>query len=114
MLVDLNTLKLHCRVDGDDEDALFSAYGEASEERVASYLNRKIYPNQTDLDTAVTAGTAGDDPMIVNESVKAAIMLLVGHLYANREAVVESKIEMVELPMGVMFLLTPYRVGMGL
>lgn len=114
MLVDLATLKLHCRVDASDEDTLITAYGEAADERVASYLNRNIYATQQALDAAVTAGTAGDDPMVVNDSVKAAVMLLVGHLYANREAVVEAKIEMQELPMGVMFLLTPYRVGMGL
>ena len=114
MLVDLATLKLHCRVDASDEDTLITAYGEAADERVASYLNRKIYANQNDMDDAVDSGVAGDDPMVVNDSVKAAIMLLDGHLYANREAVVEAKIEMQELPMGVMFLLTPYRVGMGL
>lgn len=114
MLVELDTLKLHCRVDSSDEDALINIYGDAADERIESYLNRKVYSTQTALSAAVTAGTAGDDPMVVNDSIKAAEMLIVGHLYNNRESVVESKIEMIELPMGVSYLLTPYRVGMGL
>lgn len=114
MLVELSTLKLHCRVDSSDEDALITIYGDAADERVMSYLNRNLYSTQLALDAAVTAGTAGDDPMVVNDSVKAAIMLLVGHLYNNRESTVEAKIEMMELPMGVSYLLTPYRVGMGI
>lgn len=114
MLVELDTLKLHCRVDSSDEDALISIYGDAADERIETYLNRKVYPTQSALTSAVTAGTAGDDPMVVNDSIKASIMLLVGHLYSNRESTVDPRTEMVELPMGVSYLLTPYRMGMGI
>lgn len=114
MLVDLDTLKLHCRIDINDEDALVVIYGDAADERIESYLNRRVFTTQSALNTAVTAGTAGDDPMVVNDSIKAAIMLLVGHLYNNRESTVDPRTEMVELPMGVSYLLTPYRVGMGI
>jgi uncharacterized phiE125 gp8 family phage protein len=45
----------------------------------------------------------------VPEDIKAAILLTVGHLYANREAVVVGTIAS-ELPMGVRSLLSPLRV----
>jgi Phage gp6-like head-tail connector protein len=114
MLVELDTLKLHCRVDSNDEDTIITIYGEAADERVMSYLGRNVYTTQVALTAAVTAGTAGDDPMVVNDSIKASIMLLVGHLYSNRESTVDPRTEMVELPMGVSYLLTPYRMGMGI
>lgn len=50
----------------------------------------------------------GDDPSDVPEPVRHAILLLVGHLFENREAV--SVTQMHELPMAVESLITPYRV----
>ena len=41
--------------------------------------------------------------------LRAAVLLLVGHLYENREAVADVK--MAELPMGVATILERYRVG---
>jgi len=44
----------------------------------------------------------------VPPAIKAAILLMVGHLYAHREAVSDAKPE--TLPLGVESLLAPYRV----
>ena len=44
----------------------------------------------------------------VPEDIKAAIKLMIGHLYANRESVVVGRIA-TELPMGVKFLLDNHR-----
>ena len=52
------------------------------------------------------AGYATDD---VPPSIKAALLLLIGHRYANREAIVTGTIS-TELPLGVQDLLTPHRV----
>ena len=41
--------------------------------------------------------------------LRAAVLLLVGHLYENREAVADNKLA--ELPMGVATILERYRVG---
>lgn len=46
--------------------------------------------------------------MVVNDSIKSAVLLTVGHLYANREA--STNRQLVDLPMGVQFLLQPFKV----
>lgn len=47
--------------------------------------------------------------MLANGSILAAVRLTLGHLYANREAVV-SGVTVAELPLGVNDILRPYRV----
>ena len=49
------------------------------------------------------------DGMVVNEAIKAAVLLMVGHLYANREDVATG-ISVTKLPNGAEWLLQPYRV----
>lgn len=53
-------------------------------------------------------GDAGDVP----RPIRSAMLLLVGHLYGHREAVVgvENRDSSTELPLGVSALLAPYRV----
>ena len=49
------------------------------------------------------------DGMVVNEVIKSAVLLIVGHLYANREDVVAGA-SVAQLPNGAEWLLAPYRV----
>ena len=49
------------------------------------------------------------DGMVVNEAIKAAVLLIVGSLYANREDVV-SGVSVAKLPNGAEWLLQPYKV----
>lgn len=49
------------------------------------------------------------DGMVVNEAIKAAVLLTVGHLYANREDVVIGA-SVAALPNGADYLLQPYKV----
>jgi hypothetical protein len=58
---------------------------------------------------ALTASDMATRGMVVNESVKAALLLGVGSLYENRGDGAGG-----ELPLGARSLLQPYRVGMGL
>ena len=55
------------------------------------------------------AGSYGDGVKVSTcpSSIKSAILLIVGHLYANREAVDPAPLKM--LPLGVDALLSPYR-----
>lgn len=53
---------------------------------------------------------AGKAASMVPESLKAAILFLVGHYYANREAVVTDATA-TELPLGVQSILSSYRAG---
>lgn len=50
--------------------------------------------------------------MVLNDAIKAAMLLILGHLYTNREDVITGTIA-TDLPMGSRSLLQPYRVGMG-
>jgi len=68
-MLTLAEAKLHCRIDGTDEDALLAGMIEAATAAVGDYIN-----SPTPLDTTAPA------------PVKAAALLLVGDLYANRES----------------------------
>lgn len=57
-------------------------------------------------------GYATGSPDMFPETIRRAILLIVGHLYENREQVVVGA-SVAELPMGVLFLLQPYRLKMG-
>jgi len=108
-LIDLPTAKLHLRADGSYEDDLIQLYIDAAESNAISFLNRNVYPTQADLDAAAEPEEAL--PMVINSAVRAAILLIVGHLYANREENVQGAVN--KLPMGAHALLYPHRVGLG-
>jgi uncharacterized phiE125 gp8 family phage protein len=69
------------------------------------------WPNADDRDDAIkiTYRVGYGDADDVPENVKHAILLLVGHLYENRESSTEAALK--ELPMGIEFLLNNERVG---
>ena len=69
-MLTLAETKLHLRVDHDDEDALITALMATATAACADYLNMPA----ADLVVAVPA------------PIKSAALLLVGDLYANREA----------------------------
>jgi len=50
--------------------------------------------------------------MVVNPAIQAACLLILGHLFANREDVATG-VTVAELPMGSRHLLGPYRIRMG-
>jgi hypothetical protein len=62
---------------------------------------------------AVLDGTAGVDPILANDSIRAAILLMLGHLYRTREDVQGSDGATIQVPMGAHSLLWPYRIGLG-
>lgn len=62
------------------------------------------------LDPVRVTFTAGyGDAADVPGALKAAIRLIVGHLYENRESVVVGTVDAKELPMGVAALVNPFR-----
>lgn len=58
-----------------------------------------------------TTGYSTGSPNTLPSAIKAAMLLTIGHLYANRQAVAEK--QAYELPLGVTSLLQPYRRQMG-
>ena len=105
MLLDLATVKLHLRVDDSAEDALIGLYVTAAEEFAMQFLGRTIYATEL----AQGLDTAG---IVINPAIQAALLLIVGHLYANREDVLAG-VSVAQLPNGSQYLMQPYRSGMG-
>lgn len=71
-----------------------------------NYTYPEIYNRINAVIVTVTIGYA--NAAAVPEDLKAAIKLLVAHLYENRESVMVGRM-VTELPMGVKFLLSKYR-----
>ncbi len=109
--VSIEVAMQHLRAEEDDRSYV-QVLLDAAEDSAAQYLNRRIYADDGALALAVLDGTAGERPILLNPSVNAACLLILGSLYANREDVVIGIISS-ELPMGSRSLLTPYRVGLG-
>ena len=105
MLLDLATVKLHLRVDDSAEDALIGLYATAAEEFATQFLGRTIYATEL----AQGLDTAG---IVINPAIQAALLLIVGKLYACREDAVVG-VSVTQLPNGAEYLLMPYRVGLG-
>jgi len=101
----------HVRADDDDRSHVELLLA-AAEDSASQFLNRRFYADEALLATAVLDGSGGADPILINPSVRAACLLILGSLYANREDVVVG-VSSSELPMGSRALLTPYRVGWG-
>jgi hypothetical protein len=101
----------HLRIDAIDEPNL-SLYMGAAEQAASDYTCRTFYASQTALNEAEANGNVGQHPMVITDAVIAAMLLILGHLYMNREDVLVG-ITPAELPMNSRYLLAPYRVGMG-
>jgi len=110
-LITIEQARLQCRADAADDDML-GVYGDAAEQAAMDFLNRKVYPDEATMAAAIESGVAGADPVVVNPAIRAAILLIAGHLYRNREGVGSEQLR--ELPMGVHQLLWPHRVGLGI
>ncbi|MBY0633754.1 head-tail connector protein [Enterobacter sp. NIC22-4] len=105
-MVDLDVVKQHCRIDTDfsGDDALLILYAGAAARYVQTWTRRTLYENQSSL------GYADDpEPILLNDDVKAAMLLLIGHWYANRESVAIGQ-TVAEVPLAVESLLQPYRI----
>ena len=88
-LLTLADVKLHCRIDHDDEDSLLGALIATATTAVADYLN------VTSVDSTAAA------------PVKSAALLLVGSLYEQRES--QGERQFYKNP-AFEALLNPYRV----
>lgn len=110
MLISDAQARAHLRID--DEAEIIAVYIGAAELAAQEFLNRRVFADQIALDAAVLVDDAGTAPMVINDAIRAAMLLTLGHLYANREDVVIGTISSV-LPLGSRALLAPYRIGMG-
>ena len=100
-LLDLALAKRHLRVWHDDDDAEIAVYLAAAENIVVEYIDREV--------VAAGATPTTLDGVALSPAITAAILLLTGDLYENREADPEASGNVV-LPKSVRALLAPWRV----
>ncbi|MDN5519193.1 head-tail connector protein [Pseudomonas sp.] len=101
-MIDLGTVKAHLRVDGDEEDSLVQGYTDAAISTFELWTNRRL----------IAEGEALPDPagnaLIITKAIRQGALLLIGHWYANREAVATGTIA-TELPLATNALWKPHR-----
>lgn len=97
----------HCRADPVADASMMALYLGAAIDAAQDYLGRKVYPTSEAL--ALAADETG---MVANFAFKAAVLLICGHLYANRENTAAGALT--EIPMGAHDLLRPHRRSFGL
>lgn len=105
-MLELSVVKQHCRIDAGfpDDDALLTTYIGAAARYVETWTRRTLY-----LTTDSTGYADDEDSILLGDDVKAAMLLLIGHWYANRESVAIGQI-VAEVPLAVESLLQPYRI----
>jgi uncharacterized phage protein (predicted DNA packaging) len=91
-MIELPLVKTHLRVDHEDEDVLIQGYLDAALAHVEQHCDRVLVETTPVL----------PDQMALTKDVQQAILLLVGHWYANREAVATG---LTEVPLAVSRLL---------
>lgn len=109
--VSLDQVKSHLRIIGDDENDLLDLYRNAAERSAERFIGRAVFDNNDVLQAAVDAGTAGEQPMVADDDVRAAVLLTVGYLYRNREDAMTPV--GTAMTSGARWLLLPYRIDMG-
>lgn len=97
--IDLATAKLHLRVDeGTEEDARIEAWIRTAYLAIEGKIFRRVY-----ADEVPALDLTG---IVADEAINSVALMILGHLYAHREAVVEGARS--EVPMGPDWLLAPY------
>ena len=96
-MLELEVVKKHCRIEPDftDDDSLLTLYIGAASRYGETWTRRKMYESET------SEGYADD--------VKAAMLLLIGHWYENRETVSVGQAA-TDIPFTVESLLQPYKI----
>lgn len=98
----LEEIKLHLRVENDDEDLIINTYALAGIDYVENFCDGSL----VDVLTIPKEGEDTPREILFKPGIWAAILLLVGHWYTNREASSQS---LNEIPFGVNDLLFRHR-----
>ncbi|MGP9437418.1 head-tail connector protein [Ewingella sp. AOP8-B2-18] len=88
--IDLNEVKMHCRIDDDYEDALIQVYVDAALEVCQMHIGKRF---DTDLE--------------FTPAIKVGCLMYISQLYDNRTTI--SEVEMKEVPFTVASLWNGYR-----
>lgn len=105
-MLTVNQVKLHCRIDADsaEEDDWISARIKAVWRYVENYTRRTLYEDPED-----ELYLADPDALLYGEDIETAMLMLIAHWYANREAVITSGSSST-VDLAVESFLQPYRI----
>lgn len=110
-MLELEIIKQQCRLEPDDdsEDMLLDTYATAAQRLVENRTGRTLYATEGEVPTDPETGETTDDTaLVLDDDLTTAMLLLIGHWFENREAVVVGSTTS-ELPMAVEALIAPYR-----
>lgn len=109
-MLELDIIKAHCRIEPEfiDDDALLDTYANAARRLVESTTGRTLHATLSEVPKDGEGNITDEHYLLLDDAVTTAMLLLIGHWYESREAVVIGSISS-ELPMAVEALLTPYR-----
>ena len=91
--ITLAEAKMHCRIDGDEEDALIQAYIDAALEVCQKHIGKRFDSDTPDID--------------FNPALKVGCMMYISQLYEYRTTI--SDIEAKEVPFAISALWSAYR-----
>lgn len=98
-----------------DAQAAYDAAIAAAEDEEGLVREMALLAAWTALEDAKLTAWMTMRSIVAVDDIRAAMLLTVGHLYRNREAVVTGQgAAAVELPLGVETMLWPYRIGLGI
>ena len=101
-MIALSLVKQQLRVFHDDEDDLIQGYTDAALSAFESWTNRTL------IDPAHELPDPPGKAITLSKSIQQGALLLIGHWYANREAVAVG-VSAIELPMATNALWKPHR-----
>lgn len=110
-MLELDIIKQQVRLEPDEveDDTLLDTYATAAQRLVENMTRRTLYATAAEIPTDTETGESLDpDALVLDDDITTAMLLLIGHWYANRESVVIGSISS-ELPMAVNALVKPYQ-----
>lgn len=102
MIVTLDQVKAHLRIDGTDEDAYLATLQAGAEAAVLNYLKIATVD-------ALAVGSPPAVPEAATDAITAAVLIMCGYLYRNRDNDEEKEFDRGYLPRPITALLCPLR-----
>ncbi|WP_414146885.1 head-tail connector protein [Erwinia sp. BNK-24-b] len=105
-MLTVDQVKHHCNIEQDftEDDAWLAARIKAAARYVENYTRRTLYD-----DAADPVYLADPDALLYGEDIETAMLMLIAHWYANREAVVTG-VSVATPDFAVEAFLQPYRI----
>jgi hypothetical protein len=101
-VIELDEVKQHLKVFNTHQDDIIGVYINAALSRFEQFTGRKLYADQDALDEDADAP---EYTVVLNDEIKAGCLILIAHLYLNRDTDAE-------IPQAIAYLWQAYWVPM--